>query len=104
LRNSVYFLVLLLVSLSGQVGAANYPCSGKKGEVARCDGELLVCNDGSISNSKRNCSAELGIERPAVPRVTTGEQCACGSGALCTGPRGGIYCVTPSGNKSYKSR
>jgi hypothetical protein len=30
--------------------------------------------------------------------------CPCSSGNLCTGPRGGRYCLTPAGNKSYKPR
>lgn len=29
------------------------------------------------------------------------EACACESGALCEGPRGGIYCITAGGNKRY---
>lgn len=27
--------------------------------------------------------------------------CPCGSGKVCVGPRGGRYCLTPSGNKRY---
>lgn len=30
--------------------------------------------------------------------------CACGSGNICTGPRGGRYCLTASGNKNYQKR
>jgi hypothetical protein len=96
------FAALLLVCAS-HVAAANYPCSGKKGGVARCDGELFVCNDGSISASKRNCAAEQDL-KAGEPRIDNAGQCSCGSGVLCTGPRGGIYCITPAGNKSYKSR
>lgn len=40
--------------------AASQPCSGKKGGIASCDGAKFVCKDGSISQSKRNCSAESG--------------------------------------------
>jgi len=29
-------------------------------------------------------------------------ECPCGSGLTCTGPRGGAYCVTPSGRKRYQ--
>jgi endonuclease G len=40
--------------------AANTPCSGKKGGIARCDGQKFVCNDGSYSASKKDCQAMLG--------------------------------------------
>lgn len=30
-----------------------------------------------------------------------GSRCDCGSGATCTGPRGGVYCITSGGNKRY---
>jgi hypothetical protein len=43
----------LLALLAQSALATNYPCSGKKGGVARCDGSLFVCNDGSISGSTR---------------------------------------------------
>ncbi|MFO6190807.1 hypothetical protein ACLBVV_34145, partial [Pseudomonas aeruginosa] len=29
---------------------------------------------------------------------------ACGSGSFCTGPRGGVYCLTPGGKKSYRRK
>jgi hypothetical protein len=102
MRRPMCFAVLLLLCATHAV-AANYPCSGKKGGVARCDGALFVCNDGSISASKRNCAAERGL-RDTEPRMDNTGACPCGSGALCTGPRGGIYCVTPAGNKSYRPR
>lgn len=28
--------------------------------------------------------------------------CSCASGATCTGPRGGQYCLTDGGNKRYR--
>ncbi|MBN0301379.1 hypothetical protein JTM78_33590, partial [Pseudomonas aeruginosa] len=40
--------------------AANSPCSGKKGGIAGCDGDIFLCNDGSISASKRSCAAYFG--------------------------------------------
>jgi hypothetical protein len=42
--------------------------------------------------------------KSSAPGIDGGGQCPCGSGRLCTGPRGGVYCVTPAGNKSYKPR
>ena len=30
-----------------------------------------------------------------------GSSCPCSSGTVCIGPRGGLYCITSSGNKRY---
>jgi hypothetical protein len=96
---------LLLFGLSELCTAANHPCSGKKGGIARCDGELFVCNDGSISGSKRNCSAERHSGNAAALRtIGNSGSCPCGKGTLCTGPKGGQYCITTSGNKSYRRK
>lgn len=35
-------------------------------------------------------------------RPTAGESCPCGGGANCTGPKGGIYCMTVGGGKKYQ--
>lgn len=94
--------------------AANYPCSGRKGGVSHCQGALFVCNDGSISGSKKVCSAEggggasraLGLVSPTAPVQGGGDAsgCSCRSGNICTGPRGGRYCITDGGHKSYVRR
>lgn len=36
--------------------ATNTPCSGGKGGIAYCSGGKFVCNDGTISASKKTCS------------------------------------------------
>lgn len=36
------------------------PCSGSKGGISHCQGATFVCNDGSVSASKKNCSAVHG--------------------------------------------
>ncbi|MHB0842901.1 YdcA family protein [Stutzerimonas nitrititolerans] len=88
--------------------AANTPCSGRKGGIAGCDGDLFLCNDGSISGSKKSCSAYIGKSRaPAAtpPQLLQNRsECTCGTSTFCTGPRGGVYCLTPSGKKSYVRR
>ncbi|MHB9796204.1 YdcA family protein [Pseudomonas sp. MT3] len=87
--------------------AANTPCSGSKGGIARCQGDLFLCNDGSISGSKKRCPAYLGGGSgvPSAQRFSSdGGSCSCSSGTFCTGPRGGVYCLTPSGNKSYRRK
>ncbi len=39
---------------------------------------------------------------PPAPNYSGG--CSCSSGNYCTGPRGGRYCITASGNKRYLRR
>ncbi len=102
-----WFVVVSVLTVSAH--AANYPCSGRKGGVAHCNGELFVCNDGSISGSKKSCSAEMGGAARALSlpagRSKPGEaDCTCRSGRICVGPRGGEYCFSDSGAKSYRRR
>jgi len=98
--------LLLLLMLPAPGDAANTPCSGSKGGIARCDGSLFLCNDGSISGSQRDCSAGYRGAGSPAPRATgdIASDCPCGSGTLCTGPRGGQYCMTGSGTKSYRRK
>jgi len=100
--------LLLALALSGLAHAANYSCSGSKGGVAKCAGSRFVCNDGSISGSKKDCSAELGsMAQPlfsAPAPEAAASDCSCRSGAMCTGPRGGRYCTDDAGRKSYERR
>lgn len=45
------------ITMTWSVYAKNYPCSKSKGGVSHCtaDGKF-VCNDGSISQSKKKCA------------------------------------------------
>lgn len=38
------------------------------------------------------------------PVARSGSSCPCGTGSVCTGPRGGRYCMTSGGNKRYLRR
>lgn len=52
-------LVAVLVSYTGNADArGREPCSGSKGGISHCSGALFMCNDGTASQSKRNCAAE----------------------------------------------
>lgn len=100
---------LLASLLSLSVSAANYPCSGSKGGVSHCNGATFICNDGSTSASKRNCSAVHSGQNSntvnraySAPKAGPEGSCSCSSGSYCTGPRGGVYCITSGGKKSYK--
>lgn len=111
-QSSMPKALLVALFMAGSLAhGANYPCSGKKGGVSHCAGERFVCNDGSISSSKRNCSAERGgqaIPRALLPQprdtAANSGSCSCRSGSVCTGPRGGRYCTTDAGQKSYLRR
>jgi hypothetical protein len=104
------------LAFSTAAAAANYPCSGGKGGVSHCSGALFVCNDGSISGSKKVCTgpqgggnAMRGLLAPQAPAGADGGNgaagdCSCRSGRICTGPRGGQYCLSDSGTKSYVRR
>ncbi|MGO4336016.1 hypothetical protein AB4037_14000 [Labrys sp. KB_33_2] len=49
--------VIAVILATGIAEARNTPCSGKKGGVKACtsNGKFL-CNNGTISQSKRTCS------------------------------------------------
>lgn len=72
-------LIFLLVSgilFTAQVDAARgrQPCSGSKGGIAHCTSDgRFVCNDGSLSQSKRFCSRYGSSEasNPVRPSTST---------------------------------
>lgn len=105
-RVSAALVVGVLVSMVGVSEAANPPCSGKKGGISGCQGDTFICNDGSVSGSKKSCSSYMGTaglfqadNADMVP--SSDKDCSCRSGAYCTGPRGDKFCTTDSGAKSY---
>ncbi|PVZ78573.1 hypothetical protein C9426_34590 [Serratia sp. S1B] len=58
MKKIITIILLSLMIFTTQFAyAQNYPCSGKKGGVSHCtaDGKF-VCQDGSISQSKKYCS------------------------------------------------
>lgn len=57
MKQAMSFLLMAMV-MSNLAFAANTPCSGKKGGVSHCQGSKFICNDGSISGSKRVCPVE----------------------------------------------
>ncbi|NIG43275.1 hypothetical protein F3J31_05440 [Enterobacter sp. Acro-832] len=72
-------LIFLLVSgifFTAQADAARgrQPCSGSKGGIAHCTSDgRFVCNDGSLSQSKRSCSGYGSSEtsNPVRPSTST---------------------------------
>lgn len=54
-----WFIALSMLAC-GSAQATNYPCSGKKGGIAHCLGQYFVCNDGSTSQSKKDCRTYPG--------------------------------------------
>jgi hypothetical protein len=58
-------IALLAAFSSASAVAANQPCSGKKGGVARCENGKFVCNDGTVSASKQVCGASKPAQTAA---------------------------------------
>ena len=52
-------LLVMVVSSIGTANARNYPCSGSKGGIDRCDDGKFICNDGSTSRSEQICTVDL---------------------------------------------
>jgi hypothetical protein len=108
-------LALIGYLATSSEAAANSPCSGRKGGISHCQGSTFICDDGSVSASKKNCTAYMGGESGGAlgllgsgasqmaPVGAQGE-CSCRAGAYCIGPRGGHYCFTDTGRKSYLRR
>ncbi|CAB3837272.1 hypothetical protein [Achromobacter ruhlandii] len=104
MRALILALAALAVSFATAAHSANTPCSGKKGGVERCVGEKFLCRDGSISASKRVCTGPDGGAQSLVsppPAAGSSGSCHCRDGQYCTGPRGGTFCYSDSGKKSY---
>lgn len=57
--------LLCALALSGSVLAANTPCSGRKGGVSHCESGRFICNDGSVSQSKKVCA---GLDKPTTKK------------------------------------
>lgn len=49
-------LAVLLAFSTTAEAKGREPCSGKKGGISHCKGSKFVCNNGTISASKRICS------------------------------------------------
>ncbi|EKD54259.1 MAG: hypothetical protein ACD_60C00102G0001 [uncultured bacterium] len=46
-------------------------------------------------------STAVSAKKGTATFTTIGVACACGSGRVCVGPRGGKYCIAPNGAKRY---
>ena len=57
-------------------------------------GDASLCNK---SNSAQH--TQTSPSKVAPHKAVTSSSCACGHGNVCTGPRGGRYCITSGGNK-----
>ena len=97
------FVAIFALGTTAAQAQGRQPCSGKKGGISHCEGSTFVCNDGSVSASKKSCSASRSSSSSVsgFSSAGKGKSCSCRSGNYCTGPRGGKYCLTDSGNKSY---
>lgn len=85
---------------------ANTPCSGSKGGINHCANGRFVCNDGSVSASKRICSG--GEEYGCVVADTSCPgfvgRLLLQHGNVLRRPARWTLLSTPSGRKSYIPR
>lgn len=58
MKKIIFFLFVgLLFSVQADAARGRKPCSGAKGGISHCTSDgRFVCNDGSLSQSKRLCS------------------------------------------------
>lgn len=58
MKKIIFFLFVgLLFSVQADAARGRKPCSGAKGGISHCTSDgRFVCNDGSLSQSKRFCS------------------------------------------------
>lgn len=56
LKTLLTAIMVMICVASTAEAKGRQPCSGKKGGVSHCSGTKFVCNDGSISQSKKKCS------------------------------------------------
>lgn len=52
--------MLMAALVASPAIATNTPCSGAKGGISHCRGNLFVCQDGSTSGSKKDCRTYNG--------------------------------------------
>lgn len=56
MRTAIALLLMLMVFAMTAQAKGRQPCSGKKGGISHCQAGQFVCNDGTISASKKTCS------------------------------------------------
>ena len=61
--NKIILLVLLLLPLTSWSAT---PCSGKKAGISHCNGSQFVCNDGTVSQSVKDCSRYMSGDQKQI--------------------------------------
>ncbi|WP_336936499.1 hypothetical protein [Acinetobacter beijerinckii] len=82
----------------------------EEGEFHKWVDSSLLCTTANCFKSSNNTYIQRVVKKSVntntyvTPRkqITTIGGCSCGSGNYCYGPRGGRYCYTSGGNKSYR--
>jgi hypothetical protein len=62
-RGVLAIVTALLIVAPTSANGANTPCSGRKGGVARCQGETFIRRDGSVSASKKSCGKKSYLKK-----------------------------------------
>lgn len=94
------FTALFALALMPTVAEAR----GRGGSGARrSSGRSAGRRSTRASSSDRRGAAASGGYAPVASAAPAGD-CGCNTGNVCTGPRGGRYCITAAGNKRYLKR
>ncbi|MBB1199807.1 hypothetical protein EGM70_05765 [Enterobacteriaceae bacterium 89] len=69
----LFLMFSILFTLQAEAARGRQPCSGSKGGIAHCTSDgRFVCNDGSLSQSKRFCSGygDSGVSQQVKPSTS----------------------------------
>lgn len=97
--SSIIAGVLIVAALpSGERGAGYVAGAGVSQESSKAGAgvrSVVIGKEGLPAQVVQVEAAEVGAGQVA---------CLCSAGASCTGPRGGVYCLTDAGAKRYKAK
>lgn len=75
-KTTLFLVFYVLFTLQAEAARGRQPCSGSKGGIAHCTSDgRFVCNDGSMSQSKRFCSGygNSGTHQQEKTSTSTGK-------------------------------
>ncbi len=89
----------------GKIFFSNSPC-GNKIEMKEINVQKFEQKDMQENKSKSDSDRTSGNDKSyslsdASNANSNPDNCACDSGAICAGKKGGKYCITSNGKKKY---
>lgn len=86
--------------------AYNRPCSGSKGGISHCEGGKFICNDGSVSASKRLCDPAIygGQTAQKTEKASASDKASCLVVGISDGDTIAVRCGKPGAYRMTKVR